>query len=40
MWYFTWILGLSVAAFFAVMNAQWLEMQEDRQFAEDDKPTD
>lgn len=29
MWYFAWILGLPLAAIFAVMNAMWLEMQED-----------
>lgn len=29
MWYFAWILGLPVAAFFAVLNAMWFEMQEE-----------
>ncbi|MDM8016254.1 cytochrome bd-I oxidase subunit CydX [Rhizobium sp. TH135] len=29
MWYFAWILGLPLAAIFAVMNAMWLEMKED-----------
>lgn len=29
MWYFTWLLGFSVAVLFAVVNAVWLEMQED-----------
>ena len=29
MWYFAWILGLPLAAGFAVVNAMWLEMQED-----------
>ncbi|ASJ75231.1 cytochrome bd-I oxidase subunit CydX [Granulosicoccus antarcticus] len=29
MWYFTWILGLSVAVLFAVVNAVWLEVQDD-----------
>lgn len=29
MWYFTWILGLAAAALFAVVNATWLEIQED-----------
>jgi len=29
MWYFAWLLGLPLAAIFAVMNAMWLEMQED-----------
>ena len=31
MWYFAWLLGLSLAALFAVVNAMWLEMQQDRQ---------
>lgn len=35
MWYFAWLLGLPLAAIFAVVNAMWLEMQEDsRQIAE------
>ncbi|WP_346895540.1 cytochrome bd-I oxidase subunit CydX [uncultured Roseibium sp.] len=29
MWYFTWILGLFAAAIFAVVNAMWLELQQD-----------
>lgn len=29
MWYFAWMLGLPLAAIFAVVNAMWLEMQED-----------
>jgi len=29
MWYFAWLLGLPLAAVFAVVNAMWLEMQED-----------
>ena len=29
MWYFTWILGLAVAVLFAVVNAVWLEVQDD-----------
>lgn len=29
MWYFAWMLGLPLAAGFAVVNAMWLEMQED-----------
>lgn len=31
MWYFAWALGLPVAAMFAVINAMWLEMSDDRQ---------
>lgn len=30
MWYFSWILGLPLAALFAVVNAIWLELQDDR----------
>lgn len=30
MWYFAWLLGLPLAAIFAVMNAMWLELQRDR----------
>lgn len=29
MWYFAWLLGLPLAAMFAVVNAMWLELQED-----------
>ncbi|MAS04323.1 MAG: cytochrome bd-I oxidase subunit CydX [Ahrensia sp.] len=36
MWYFAWLLGLPVAALFAVVNAMWLEMQQDRLLTEDD----
>ena len=31
MWYFAWMLGLPLAAIFAVMNAMWLELKEDEQ---------
>lgn len=37
MWYFAWLLGLPLAAIFAVMNAMFLEMQRDRKFAEEDE---
>lgn len=33
MWYFAWMLGLPLAALFAVLNAMWLEMQNDRKVA-------
>ncbi len=36
MWYFAWLLGLPLAAIFAVLNAMWLEMQRDRQLAGED----
>ena len=29
MWYFTWMLGLGFAVLFAIVNALWLESQED-----------
>lgn len=29
MWYFTWILGLGFAVLLAVVNALWLEAQDD-----------
>lgn len=29
MWYFAWILGLPLAAAFAVLNAMWFELLED-----------
>lgn len=35
MWYFAWLLGLPLAAIFAVMNAMWLEMQRDRRLTEE-----
>lgn len=35
MWYFAWLLGLPLAAIFAVMNAMWLEMQRDRVLADE-----
>jgi cyd operon protein YbgT len=30
MWYFAWILGLPLAATFAVLNAMWYELMDDR----------
>lgn len=29
MWYFAWVLGLPLAATFAVLNAMWYELMED-----------
>ncbi len=29
MWYFTWILGLGFAVLLAIVNALWLEAQEE-----------
>jgi cyd operon protein YbgT len=30
MWYFAWLLGLPLAATFAVLNAMWLEVMDDQ----------
>jgi cyd operon protein YbgT len=30
MWYFSWILGVGLACSFAILNAMWFEMREDR----------
>ena len=35
MWYFAWLLGLPLAAIFAVMNAMWLELREDARMADE-----
>ena len=29
MWYFSWILGLGLACSFAILNAMWLELEEE-----------
>ena len=28
MWYFSWILGLSLACTFGILNAMWFEVRE------------
>jgi len=33
MWYFAWILGLPLAAAFAVLNAMWYELMDDAEKA-------
>ena len=40
MWYFAWILGLPLAATFAVLNAMWYELMDDEVTRHDklDKP--
>ena len=38
MWYFAWLLGLPLAAGFAVVNAMWLEMQQDAVMSQERKP--
>ncbi|MEZ5674036.1 cyd operon protein YbgT [Thalassovita litoralis] len=39
MWYFAWLLGLPLAAMFAVLNAMWLEMREDARLTEEHDDT-
>jgi cytochrome bd-I ubiquinol oxidase subunit X len=34
MWYFSWILGTGFAVLLAVVNALWLEAQDERNKAE------
>ncbi|WP_020186437.1 cytochrome bd-I oxidase subunit CydX [Methylopila sp. 73B] len=34
MWYFSWILGLGLACAFAILNAMWFEMREDRRVSD------
>ena len=29
MWYFAWILGLGLACAFGILNAMWLELDDD-----------
>jgi cyd operon protein YbgT len=29
MWYFTWVLGLTMAILLAVLNAMWFEIQQE-----------
>ncbi|WP_417307991.1 cytochrome bd-I oxidase subunit CydX [Devosia sp.] len=29
MWYFSWILGVSLACAFGVLNAMWYELRDD-----------
>ena len=30
MWYFSWILGLGLACAFGILNAMWLELDDDK----------
>jgi len=30
MWYFSWILGVSLACAFAILNALWFELDADK----------
>lgn len=40
MWYFAWLLGLPLAALVAVVNAMWLEIQQDRRMTLGEAPDD
>jgi cyd operon protein YbgT len=31
MWYFSWVLGLGLACAFAILNAMWYEVMEEKQ---------
>ncbi len=31
MWYFTWILGVGLACALAIINALWLELNDDQE---------
>ena len=33
MWYFSWILGTGLACSFAVLNAMWFELKDDKSAA-------
>lgn len=35
MWYFTWILGLGFAVLLAIVNALWLESQDEQENSPD-----
>ena len=39
MWYFAWLLGLPLAAIFAVMSAMWQELKEDQKLLNRDDST-
>ncbi len=38
MWYFAWLLGLPLAAAFAVLNAMWYELMDDAAKAAEPAP--
>jgi len=39
MWYFSWILGLGLACSFAILNAMWFELREDRDVTDEESGT-
>ena len=36
MWYFAWILGIGLAASFAILNGMWFEAREQRRAGNED----
>ena len=34
MWYFAWILGVGLASTFGILNAMWLELDEESETSE------
>lgn len=36
MWYFAWILGIGLAATFAILNGMWFEVREQRRTDNED----
>lgn len=36
MWYFAWILGIGLAATFAILNGMWFEVREQRRTGNED----
>ncbi|MEW9835124.1 cytochrome bd-I oxidase subunit CydX [Mesorhizobium marinum] len=39
MWYFSWILGLGLAATVGILNALWYELRTVREHPQEDAPT-
>ena len=38
MWYFTWVLGLGLAASVGILNALWYELRSVREVTKDETP--
>ena len=37
MWYFSWILGVSLACFFAILNGMWFEAREQNRIEKENR---
>ena len=35
MWYFTWILGVGLASAFGILNAMWLELDDETEVSDE-----